>query len=331
MSPTHQPYSAMRLLPILVLYGLLGHPGLSHGQEVLAPIPCKIQEQFALDTSHYRKVILVEGFPVVASAKVSDFAMLEAAHLLGKMLGHRPEVLRELARNKVRFSIMAPDEFTTDVPEHAHLAPSSYWDRRARGLGADPRSDSPCVSVGEENLLGLRGDPYFTESIFVHEFAHAVHIMAMNSLDETFDQRLKAQFHKATGEGLWKGTYAGTNPHEYFAEGVQSWFDTNRENDHDHGTVDTRAELTGYDAGLCELVKEAYGERDWSYAKPALRDPAPCHLEGFDVEKSPAFSRAPHISASTLLCRSIDSGRASPALSTARESMTSVTRVTLWK
>ena len=44
-------------------------------------------------------------------------------------------------------------------------------------------------------------------------------------------------------EGLWKGKYAATNFHEYWAEGVQSWFDTNRENDHDHNHVNTREEL----------------------------------------------------------------------------------------
>ena len=277
----------MRLKTVYALLAL--PPILLGGPKVTSPIPCEIQEQFSLDTTHYKKVVIVEGFPVVASAKVSDFALLEAAYLLDKMLGHQPKVLRELGRNKVRFSIMAPDEFTTDVPEHSHLKPSSYWDRRARGLGADPQSESPCVSAGEENLLGLNGDPYHTESIFVHEFAHAVHIMAMNFLDDTFDRRLKLQFQRATDAGLWKGTYAGTNHHEYFAEGVQSWFDTNRENDHDHGSIDTRAELLSYDPDLCKLIQEAYGTLDWNYVKPAVRAPASFHLTGFDLEKSPSF------------------------------------------
>jgi len=114
--------------------------------------------------------------------------------------------------------------------------------------------------------------------------------MAMNFLDETFDKRLKAQFDQAVRAGLWKGTYAGTNHHEYFAEGVQSWFGTNRENDHDHGTIDTRPELAKYDPGLCEFIQEAYGERDWTYVKPALRSPASCHLDGFDVASSPRFA-----------------------------------------
>ncbi len=33
--------------------------------------------------------------------------------------------------------------------------------------------------------------------------------------------------------GLRKDKYSSTNSREYFAEGVQSWFNNNRENDHD--------------------------------------------------------------------------------------------------
>ena len=45
------------------------------------------------------------------------------------------------------------------------------------------------------------------------------------------------------------------NHHEYFAEGVQSWFDNNRENDHDHNHVNTRAELL---AAILRHVERAY-------------------------------------------------------------------------
>ena len=260
------------------------------GAREVTPVPAKVRDTLGMDTSHYKKHISVEGFSVVASAKVSDFAMMEAAHLLDKMLGHRKKILNELAANKVRFSIMAPDEFTTNVPEHSHLKPAVYWDKRARGLGADPKRERPCVSCGEENILGLKGDPYHTESIFIHEFAHAVHIMGMNSLDPTFDERLKAQYRKSIGKGLWKGTYAASNHHEYFAEGVQSWFDTNRSNDHDHGSIDTRRELLEYDPGLCNIIRETYGENQWRYVKPSNRRPTSSHLSGYNRNKSPTFS-----------------------------------------
>ena len=51
------------------------------------------------------------------------------------------------------------------------------------------------------------------------------------NVDPTFDARLEATYRAAMEAGLWKGKYAGVNHHEYFAEGAQSWFDDNRQND----------------------------------------------------------------------------------------------------
>ena len=99
--------------------------------------------------------------------------MLEARYIVTSMLSNRPDVLKSLAKKKIRLTVMAVREFTTDVPEHSDLKPAKYWDRRARGLG--PTDVRPCVSCGEENLLKYPGDPYKTENILVHEFAHAIH------------------------------------------------------------------------------------------------------------------------------------------------------------
>ena len=54
-------------------------------------------------------------------------------------------------------------------------------------------------------------------------------------------------------------------------------------------------------------------------------------LVTISLENPPTLSNSAHISASTLLWRSKESGRLSPARSTALESITSVTLVTLWK
>jgi hypothetical protein len=205
------------------------------------------------------------------------------------MVGHRPEILVELARRRVRFVVMAPTEMTTDVPEHSDLVPKPYWDRRARGLGATEAR--PAVSCGEENLLTLAGDPYSTENILLHEFAHAVHEMALSKLDETFDGRLAAAYASAISEGLWSGTYAATNRMEYWAEGAQSWFDTNRTNDDQHNDVGTRDRLKDYDPRLAKLLTEAFGDREWRYRKPATRPVAErMHLAGFDPSEAPTFA-----------------------------------------
>ena len=189
---------------------------------------------------------------------------------------------------------MSPTEMTTDVPEHADLSPSAYWDKRARGLGAtDIR---PAVSCGEENLLQYPGDPYAAENILIHEFAHAIHEMGMRSVDPTFDDRLGETFNRAMEEGLWEGVYASTNRMEYWAEGVQSWFDTNRENDAQHNHVNTREEIRDYDPGLAVLLEEVFGDLDWRYVPPRQRLGVD-HLDGWDPSSSPVFAWPPEVSA----------------------------------
>jgi hypothetical protein len=183
---------------------------------------------------------------------------------------------------------MAYGEYTTDVPEHAGLEPKVFWDRRARGLGASP--EAPVVSCAEENMLAFPGDPYSTENILIHEFAHVVHAWGVGTVDPAFDGRLQAAYEHAQSNGLWKGTYAMQNRAEYWAEGTQSWFDTNRADDHDHGPVDTRAEVKAHDPGLVRLLAEVYGDGPWRYRRPEDR-PAEerAHLAGLDVSKLPAF------------------------------------------
>jgi hypothetical protein len=235
----------------------------------------------------YTKCVRVRGFPVIASGQVSDYAVREAAWIIGQMLADRPDILDALTANGVRCAVMASSELTTQIPEHSDLTPAKFWDRRARGLGPTP--ERPAVSCGEENLLCYPGDPYAAENILVHEFAHAIHLMGLNTVDPTFDGRLKQTYDQALAQGLWQGKYAANNHAEYWAEGVQSWFDTNRPPDHDHNHVDTREELKEYDAGLAALVEEVFGDGAWRYQRPADRAEA-AHLAGYDPAAAPTFA-----------------------------------------
>lgn len=233
----------------------------------------------------YQKHVSAKGYPVVSSNRVNDYALKEAAYLVDMMLAQRPDIRRAMIAGGSRLVVMAHDEFTTDVPEHSHLKPRDYWDARARGLGGS--QTDPVCSCGEENLLGFKGDPYSTENILIHEFAHNIHLRGMIVVDKTFDDRLKATYEKAMKAGLWKTKYASTNHAEYFAEGVQSWFNNNREPDHDHNHVNTRAELREYDPGLARICEEVFGDTELVYTKPAARLTG--HLDGYDPETSPAF------------------------------------------
>ena len=69
-------------------------------------------------------------------------------------------------------------------------------------------------------------------------------------------------YKQAMDAGLWSNTYAATNQQEYWAEGVQSYFDTNIEANPSNGIhnhVNTRAELLAYDRRLHDLIQSAFG------------------------------------------------------------------------
>lgn len=256
-------------------------------QEPTLDVPAEVAQRLQLDP-FYRQYLEVEGLPVLGSQKVSPAALREAGWIVRQMLSQRPEILRAMAKNKTRLVVMAYNEYTTDIPEHRSLQPRVFWDRRARGLGATP--DAPAVSCAEENLLGFPGDPYSTENICIHEFAHAIHEMGMPLVDPTFDTRLQAAYDASMAQGLWKETYAAGNRHEYWAEGVQSWFDDNRENDSLHNHVNRRDELREYDPRLATLCEEVFGDIPWRYVRPHLRSAVDqSHLVGYNAKSLPQF------------------------------------------
>ena len=254
--------------------------------------PCELE----LDP-FYKKVLNYDGYLICSSEKVSDYALREAAYLIELLVANRPDILKALADGGSRMTIMAHDEFTTDVPEHARIPKTSnksadWWDRRARGLGGSEKD--PVASCGEENLLCFDGDPYHKENILIHEFAHTLHLRGLNRIDPNFDKRLRKIWKQALEEGLWAGKYPSVAHTEYFAEGVQSWFNNNRENDHDHNHVNTRAELKEYDPRLAKMLEEIFGSTELEYIKPQKRcDQA--HMKGYDYSKAPKFAWPPRL------------------------------------
>lgn len=246
--------------------------------------------------SFYTQHASAGGLPIVASSRVNPYALKEAVYVVDSMLAKRPDVRAAMIKSGSRLCIIAHNEFTTDLPEWEWLASEpvsgftgisarDYRDARARGMGGS--ETDPFCSCAEENLLAYQGDPYQAENILIHELAHNIHLRGMNNVDRTFDVRLMAAYDAAIAQGLWKGKYPSVNHHEYFAEGVQSWFDDNRENDHDHNHVNTRAELKEYDPRLAALCYEVFGDTEFHYTKPTTRLTG--HLAGYDPGRAPTF------------------------------------------
>ena len=247
--------------------------------DIPEPIPPSraVREAFGLDP-FYQQWIDVGGLPVAASAKVSPYAVKEAAYLIYQMIGHRPDILRAMAENKTRVSVIAYDETITDIPEYSHFRPNFYYNIRNRGLGGQT------TSCSEESLLNYPNNPYWSISVLIHEFAHGLHRGGLERIDPGFDDRLNAVFNAAIANGLWEGTFAATNRDEYWAEGMLSWFNAFfREYD-----INTRAKLKDYDPGLAALLIEVLGDSDWRFTWPETRLHLP-HLHGLNPQNYPTF------------------------------------------
>ncbi len=213
----------------------------------------------------YEKYVDLEGLPIIASEQVADEALRQARRLLSEMLTNRRDVLATLAANNVRVAIMAESSGITELPELSDLYeafPDIDWDNRTRGGGVGPTLQRPVLAIAEENLLCYSTDLFPYEDIFVHEAAHAVLNMGIEQQagGAAFRQRLERAYQNALDDGLWHSTYAAENPDEYWAEGIQSWFDVNDPPGPIHNEINTRRELREYDPALAALVEEALGD-----------------------------------------------------------------------
>ncbi|MEQ1935277.1 MAG: hypothetical protein ABL962_15565, partial [Fimbriimonadaceae bacterium] len=199
----------------VIMIGLLALLCLHQSPQISTPPESVNKSKF------YAKFIDADGYPIVASSNVNDYALKEAAYLVRMLLAKRPDVRDAMIKSGSRMCIIAHNEFTTDLPEFAWLGKQpmkefptisgkDFWDARARGTGGS--ETDPYCSSAEENILGYQGDPYSTECILIHEFAHSIHLRGMNAIDPTFDKRVRAAYDDALSRGLWKGKYASVSP-----------------------------------------------------------------------------------------------------------------------
>ena len=246
------------------------------------PPPPTVRDAFDLDP-FYQQWIDVEGLPVVTSAKVNPYALKEAAWQIKQMVGHRPDVLQVMAVNKARFSVIGHTELITEIPEYRSDPRPDFLVFRERGWGG---SEGATISASEEYILGYPG-VHGIYNVLIHEFAHGVHVLGLNTLDPTFDKRLKMTYETAMEKGLWQGTYASTDRREYWAEGSQAWFHPNSHASFDH-FGNTRQALKTYDPGLAVLLTEVYGDHQWRYTPVTDRIDQP-HLQGINPQSFPTF------------------------------------------
>lgn len=250
---------------VVILFLILAAPAAQAQKTSTEKIPTVTRVPDSLHLNpFYKKYLNANGIVIASSWRVPDTAMVQAWKIIKFMTGGLPRpVLDAMVKVKTRVSVMARYEGTTDIPEHAHLAADTTlnWDLRARGLGGD--LELPLTSCAEENLLAYQIDKYHAEDILIHEFAHSVHLIGIIQVDSTINTTLDRYLKLAEAEGKYKNTYARTDIYEYWAEGVQNWFNVNAEvaqPDGKHNQLNTREELKSYDPRLYKLISQYFDD-----------------------------------------------------------------------
>lgn len=289
MHPSKSSLGSLSFLAA-VLLAPLSHCAPEETAAVQAISP-ELAVRYGIQRSFYKKYVDAGGIPVLSSAKVRDAALLEVRHLILKLLAGRDDVRAALARKNVRVGIMAHDEFTTTMPETRNM--SRWWDKRARGLGGNP------VTCGEENILNFRGDPYQGENIFIHEFAHSIDHSGLAMVDDSFKTTLNKLFETEKRKGRLSG-YCMQNAGEFWAEGVQSWFDCNQRNiilrqpDGKEIHILTREQLETHLPDFAALLRSAFKNNKWRYTTTPARE-GEAHLANLDRAELPAFKWPPEV------------------------------------
>jgi hypothetical protein len=199
------------------------------------------------------------GLPIISANVASAESLERTAYLLdGVMQTADSRLIPKMIQNGFRHAVMGryPNELTTQLPEYSHL-PSIPWDERARGLGGMP--SVPLGSGAEENVMCHSDDRYLGEDITIHEFAHSLHLLGIDYIFPNFSFDLQEAYNNGKLYELWGSEhYALTNSQEYWAEGVQSYFNANM-----GGGPNTRAALQSQDPVLYNLIYSIFGDNSF--------------------------------------------------------------------
>jgi len=260
-------------------------------QPSVMPPPAKFKAD-----PYYAKFTYAREFVVLGSGHTSDEALLKANDTIRKMFAYRHDVLKAMIADGARLVVLGRAEKLSDLPELR----GSVFDG-VRYLEYAP--DLKLIVVPEENVLGLADDPVAGRSMVVSLFAKGLYQVCgrrpvdpkfgarrdkqqyelrVKRLDVEFDNRLKKLYEDAVAKGRWKGTPAARDRAEYWAAGVEAYFDAAGSGLPANGAdrpIATREALKAYDPDLYGLVDEtmAYaGHVDWRFqprASPALGQP----------------------------------------------------------
>jgi hypothetical protein len=245
---------------------------------------------------YYSKFTWAREFPILGSKHVSDEALLRANDDIRKMFAHRHDILKAMINDGARLVVLGNKEKLSDLPELKEAKKKPDFDD-VRYL--DYRAELKLLVVPEENVLGLKAEPFAGRGMVVTVFARGLYRVCclrpviadfdqkrdkqqyelrVKRLDIDFDKTLRKLHEAAREKGLWKGTPAGRDPVEYWVTGLEAYFNAAGDMPPPEladQPITTREALRAYDPGLHTLVAETMAYRDhvdWRYKRPLPRE-----------------------------------------------------------
>jgi hypothetical protein len=119
----------------------------------------------------------------------------------------------------------------------------------------------------------LRSSRYFGETILVHKFSHDV-LAAIRATDPRLSGEVDAAYAATLKAGRWKDEYASTSVDEYWVEGTQFWFDSNKLAAFNGRRILDHGDLAAYDPALYAALGKAYGHTHHLAGDPFWATPA---------------------------------------------------------
>jgi len=237
-----------------------------------APLPaneCVVTPTTAVEG--YTQGCRVLDIEVLAGEDVDPTAIDEVADRTYHMLVNRPEYAEAIAAFPIGIRVIGSSQRIMDLPEFEDIYfhhPGIDW--RSLGRSFPGTEIIPFAAGAEENLLCSTEDRYEGEDNFMRDFAITIRRFAMEVVDESTSAAIDQAYAVAIAEGKWKNTLAEINSEQYWAEGVQSFFDANLEDNAEdrepissHNHVNTRDELRTYDRALYQIAISVFGDIEW--------------------------------------------------------------------
>lgn len=219
----------------------------------------------------YTQGCTILGLEVLATEDVEAEAIREMAARAYQMLVNRPEYAESIATFPIGLRVIGSSQRIMDLPEFEDIYfhhPGIDW--RFLGRSFPGTETIPFAAGAEENLLCSTEDRYEGEDNFMRDFAITIRRFAMDAVDESTSAAIDQAYAVAIAEGKWKNTLAEINSEQYWAEGVQSFFDANLEDNAEdrepissHNHVNTRDELRTYDRALYQIAISVFRDTGW--------------------------------------------------------------------